>query len=122
MTEKDKPVDKVEFRRLLRLGLGRAILYARDHDITQFRDLILDACLHCYAIDPVCEGTRAAYMLDLIDTFTDKTFFCEAVLKSLPGSGDTWDAVQRFDFAACLAADGNDHAKQMMYAHFEAGP
>lgn len=111
-----------EFRRLLRLGRGRAILYARDHDVSQFRDLILHACLHCYAIDPVCEGTRAAYMLDLLDWMPDKSFYCNEVLKSLPGSGDNWDAAQRFHFAACLAGDGSDVAKQVMYESFEPGP
>ncbi len=35
-----------QFRKSLHLGLGRAFIYARDHDMREYRDVILDACLH----------------------------------------------------------------------------
>jgi hypothetical protein len=117
-----KEIDENEYRRLLHLGLGRAILYAKEHDVRHFRDVILDACLHCYAYDPQCEGTRADYMLELVGLMPDKEFFYGEVLKALPRSGDDWDAAQRFRFAACLAFDGNDLAKRAMYESFEPGP
>jgi hypothetical protein len=44
------------------------------------------------------------------------------VLKALPGSGDDWDAAHRFRFAACMAMDGDDGAKQPTYANFKPGP
>ena len=108
-------MDENEFRHLLRLGLGRAILYAKDHDMQELRNAILDACLHCYAYNPQIEGTRGDYMLELVDLMPDKEFFYGEVLRALPGSGDNWDAVQRFRFAACLAFDGNELAKRAMY-------
>jgi hypothetical protein len=111
-----------EFRRLLQLGLGRAILYAQDHDVSKFRDLILDACLHCYAYDPQIEGTRADYMLELVDLTPEKEFYYNEVLKAVPGSGDDWDAMQRLRFAACLAFDGNERAKRVMYESYQPGP
>src|SRR5262249_804713 len=104
-----------ELRRLLHLGLGRPILYARDHGMYEFRDAILDACLHCHAYDAQIEGTRAGYMLDLLALIPGKEFYYDEVLKALPGSGDDWDAAQRFCFAACLAIDGNEAAKRAMY-------
>ena len=115
-------MDASQFRHLLKLGLGRAILYAKGHDVEAFRNLILDACLHCYAYDPQIEGTRADYMLELVDFMPGKTFYHEQVLNALPGSGDDYDAVQRFRFAACLAFDGDDRAKQAMYQNYKPGP
>jgi hypothetical protein len=115
-------MDEAEFRRLLQFGLGRPILYARDHDVRIFRDVILDACLHCYAYDAQIEGTRASYMLDLLDFVPEKEFYCEAVLNALPGSGDDYDAMQRFHFAACLALDGDERAKRLMYESYKPGP
>ncbi len=118
----DAAMDESQFRHLLKLGLGRAILYAKDHGVQGFRNLILDACLHCYAYDPQQEGTRADYMLELVDLTPGKEFYHEAVLKALPRSGDDWDALQRFRFAACLAFDGDDRAKQAMYQNYRPGP
>jgi hypothetical protein len=115
-------MDREQFRTWLRMGLGRAILYARDHDVRESRDLILDACLHCHAYDPQTEGTRAGFMLELLDLIPEKDFYYDAVLKALPGSGDDWDAAQRFRFAACLAMDGNERAKHAMYESFAPGP
>ena len=115
-------MDENQFRHLLKLGLGRAILYARDHDVQDFRKLILDACLHCYAYDPQIEGTRASYMLDLLDLMPDKEFYYDKVLNALSASGDNYDAVQRFHLAACLALEGNERAKRLMYGSYNPGP
>lgn len=111
-----------EFGRVMRLGLGRAIVHAREHDVTRYRELILDACLHCYAYDLPSEGTRAAYMLDLLAFTPYKELCSEAVLESLPGSGDDPDALQRFRFAALLALDGDARAKRLMYGAYHPGP
>ena len=73
-------------------------------------------------VDPQIEGTRASYMLDLLDVVPDKQSYYEAVLSSLAKSGDDWDAVQRFHFAACLALDGNEQAKRAMYDSYDPGP
>lgn len=118
----DGKMDEGRFRSLLHLGLGRPVLYAREHDVDRFRDVILDACLHCYAYDPQIEGTRADYMLELVALTPNKDFYYDGVLKVLPGSGDDWDAEQRFRIAACLAMDGNDRAKRVMYESFSPGP
>jgi hypothetical protein len=115
-------VNKNDLRKALHLGLGRAILYAQHHDMREFRDVILDACLHCHAYDIQIEGTRASYMHDLVGFLPDKDFYHAEVLKSLAEGGDDWDASQRFHFAACLAFDGNEAARQAMYDHYNPGP
>jgi hypothetical protein len=115
-------MDQSEFRRWVQSGFGRTILYAREHDVEEFRDLILDACLHCYAYDAQIEGTRADYMLELVALTREKEFYHDEVLKALPGSGDDHDAEQRFRFAACVAFDGNERAKRVMYESYQPGP
>ena len=115
-------MDRDGFSRALHQGLGRAVLYARNHDVSDFRDVILDGCLHCHVFDPQSEGIRAAYMLDLLEGLADKQFCCEEVLKSLPACGDDWDAVHRFYFAACLAREGFAGAKRAMYESYRPGP
>lgn len=111
-----------EFREALWAGLGRAMIYARDHDMRPFREVILDACLHCHANDPQCEGTRAGFMLELVEQLPDSHFYCDQVLESLPNGGDDWDTVQRFHFATYMAMDGDVRAKQAVYANFRPGP
>ena len=111
-----------QFREILHLGLGRAILYAHDHDMRQYRDVILDACLHCYSYDVQMEGTRADYMYELVGRLPDKAFYCDAVLNALAGSGDDNDAVQRFRFALRLSRDGHERAKRMMRESYNPGP
>lgn len=119
--EYDAGMDGNQFQAWLRLGLGRAILYAQDHDVRDFRGLIVDACLHCYAYDPQIEGTRADYMLELVDLTPDKKFYYDNVLRALTESGDNWDTVQRFRFAACLGMEGNQGANRAMYQNFSPG-
>jgi hypothetical protein len=114
-------MDEAELRRLLRLGLGRAILYAQTHDMREFSEVILDACLHCFSYDVQCEGTRASYMYDLAACLPDKDFYRDKVLESLKGSGDDYDAAQRFHFAACMADDGSEQAKRAMYEAYDPG-
>ncbi len=115
-------MDESQFRHLLRLGLGRAILYVRDHDARAFQSLILDACLHCFAYAPQIEGTRADYMLQLAGFMPEKEFYHQQVLSALPGSGDDFDAMQRFGFAASLAFEGSGRAKEAMYQNYKPGP
>ena len=111
-----------EFREAVRSGLGRAILYARENDVSVFRDIILDACLHCYSADAQSEGTRAPYMLELVNLTPDRESYCGEVLKALHDSGDDWDAVQRFRFASYMAMDGDNRARRAMYENFHPGP
>ncbi len=104
------------------MGLGRAILYARDHDVSEFRDVILDACLHCYSYDVQFEGTRADYMYELVGLLPHKAFYHDAILTSLAQVGDDRDAVQRFRFAACMANEGDENAKRTMRNQYNPGP
>ncbi|MEO8027728.1 MAG: hypothetical protein ABI823_14695 [Bryobacteraceae bacterium] len=90
--------------------------------MTEFRDVILDACLHCYSYDVQFEGTRGSYMYELVERLPDKEFYFDQVLQSLRNDGDDWDVAQRFHFAACMASDNREGAKRAMYDAFDPGP
>ena len=111
-----------QFRENLHLGLGRALIYARDHDMREYRDVILDACLHCYSYDAQIEGTRADYMYELVELLADKAYYHDTVLNSLATAGDDRNAVQRFRFASCMSMDGDEHAKRVMRDSYNPGP
>lgn len=115
-------VTKEEFQTALQSGLGRARQFARTGDVQPFRDAILDACLHCYAVDLQCEGTRAGYMLELIELCPDRQFFRTAILESLTRSDDDWNAVQRFRMAIYMAMDGDAEARRLAYDNYNPGP
>lgn len=117
-----KTMNEGDFREAVRNGLGSAILYARENDVRAFRDIILDACLHCYSADVQFEGTRAPHMYELVNLTPDRDFYCGEVLQALHGCGDDWDAVQRFRFASYMAMDGDDRARRAMYENFNPGP
>ena len=114
-------MDATEFQRLLRNGLGRAILYVRDHDVREFRDIILNACLHSPAYDVQLEGSRAAYMHELVALLPDRDFFQSEVVRALAHGGDDQDAFYRLEFAAHLASERDD-VKRTMYEAFGPGP
>lgn len=111
-----------EFRRLTHSGHGRAVVYAAEHDVECFRDIIVDLCLHCRAYDPMFDGTHAAYALTLLDQIPAREDYYKLVLEALPESGDDYDAVHRFHIAVCLAMEGDTDAKRAVYDHYNPGP
>jgi hypothetical protein len=103
-----------EFKNVIALGLGRAVLHLLDRDVHPFREVILDACLHNKAYDPQVEGSRAAYMLEAMRASGEPAFYADAVIRSLVEEADGWDTSQRFQIAKLLAQDGNESARQAM--------
>jgi hypothetical protein len=113
-------VEAHEFRRILGIGLGRAILFLQQHDASPYRDAILQACLHSTAYDPQVEGSRAAYMFDIISLTGEEPFYREQILAALSHSepSDSWDENQLFHFARLFAQGGDAQARQVMYDKF----
>jgi hypothetical protein len=108
-----------EYRKVLWQGLGRGVLLARTHPhMSEYRDVILDACLHCRVYDFMFEGTRSEYMLNVIAELPDRKDFERAVIESLAEPGGGRDKLQRHWFARALALDGNAEALSAMYRQF----
>ena len=93
-----------DFIKMLEIGLGRAVIYAQQHDMSQYRDVILDACLHCQSANPQMEGVRAAYMFMVINETPDVAWYREQVLIGLAAltDDDGYDVAQRYNLVGLL--------------------
>lgn len=110
------------FRRVLAAGLGRAILYLRDHDDTPYRDVILYACTHGLQYDRQSEGARSKYLLELIECTDAQQWYHDQILAALartPADPEL-DADQLFAFAWQYAEEGDVTAREALYATFAA--
>jgi hypothetical protein len=65
-----RSMNEKAFQELLQSGLGRAIIYARGHDMISggydlrpFPHVVLDACRRCYSLDVQSEGPPGAFAL-----------------------------------------------------------
>ncbi|MBI2690026.1 MAG: hypothetical protein HYX27_27285 [Acidobacteria bacterium] len=111
-----------EFQRLLNTGRGKAVQYALAHDVSDFRDIILDMCLHNRAHDLTFDGTRAAYFYNFLNLLPDREFYFDRILEGLAEVHDNGDGWHRFTLAGCLAQDGNKRARELLYQHYRPGP
>jgi hypothetical protein len=59
-------IDRSEFRRWVRNGLGRAVLYLQQNDPAPYIDVIVDACLQNRVYDEQVNGRRGHYLWELI--------------------------------------------------------
>ncbi len=111
-----------EFRRILAAGLGRAILYLRDHDDTPYRDVILYACTHGLQFDRQSEGARSKYLLELIGCTDAQEWYHDQILIALTRTqtDPDLDADQLFAFVWQYAEEGDATARAALYVAFAA--
>ena len=111
-------VDIAEFKRLLRIGHGRAIMFLWDtEDDTSYRDAILEACIHTQAVDPTVD-TRGNYMRDAIIATGNPEWYepqIIAALLSLSDSANEYDVQQLYHLVWLLTFDGNTQAREAIY-------
>jgi hypothetical protein len=115
-------LEVAEFKRILDIGLGRAILYLQTHDAAPHREVILNACLHNTAFEPLTEGTRARYLYDVIHLTDEVPFYRKQLLKALMHSSPTrhnWDGQHLFDFATLFALKGDKGAHRAITERFD---
>jgi hypothetical protein len=112
-------LDVAEFERILRIGLGRAVLHLQNHDSAPYRDVILHACLYHTSYDPQVEIIRALYLFDVISLTNERAFYVEQILKRLLkiSPDENPDHIRHiFQMAERLAGRGNKKARRLMYA------
>ena len=111
-----------EFKRILEIGLGRAIRFLHTNDAAPYRDVILDACLHDTRYDPQAESHRRTYLFDAITLIGSPKFFRSPILQSLKNAPDpnTHDALQLYGLATRFAEQGDPEVRQLVYDHFVA--
>ena len=111
-------VQASELERILRIGLGRAILFLRSNDARPYRDAILSACVHCSTYDHQSEGSRVQYLRDIIRETKEEVLYRTEITSALPASSHDDDMEQLFDLALAFAKEGDERARRAMYAKF----
>ncbi|HZO26892.1 MAG TPA: hypothetical protein VFH48_12995 [Chloroflexota bacterium] len=108
-----------EFERVLGLGLGRAILFLRQHDARPYRDIILNACVHWTGYDQQVEGTRTPYLMTVLDETGQIESYVESILAAFRSTTDRRDQQQLIRLASELAQDGYAEARVALYERFD---
>lgn len=110
-------------------GHGRPLLFLRNNPSTQYRDIILDACLHNRGLDRQIDGNRAGYMYEFITLFKDMPdeweFYRRQILDALAAldfDSDDYDIEQVYGLGFRLADDGDQTARTALYDKFTATP
>lgn len=109
-----------QFKESLLRGQGRCIK-AVQSDPDKYYSTVLWACSHEIAFDPQCEGTRAWFVYQLIDCYSDKRPFMEAAVasirKSKPNVG--WKILYLAELLLYFASDGDRVAEQALWSKYE---
>jgi hypothetical protein len=111
-----------EFERIVRIGLGRAIIVLQENDPRRFREAVLHACLHDLRYDHQAEGSRGQYVFDLLQLSDDPAHFRSEVLAALlqMPTENCHDLMQLFELARRFAVEGDSGARAAMYQRFAA--
>lgn len=111
-------MDADEFRRALRLGLGRAIFFLQTHGATAYRDTILAACMENTVFDPQVEPERSPYLMEVLQQTGEEDYYREPILVALQGQNNPDLEDQLFDLASYFAERGSEAAREVMYKTF----
>src|ERR1044072_644132 len=110
---------KLQFKSSIKRGTGEAHLILQKNPNLNFSPEIIKAVLKPLSYDPQSEGSRAAYLWELIALAKQQDKIRTAILNGLANEQeDTWALVQLFDLAAYFAKQGDKTARQAIYARF----
>ena len=112
-------METAEFRRILHNGLGRALLYLRDHDAAPHREAILHARLHNTVFDRQVNGSNAEYIFEAIGLTGEATLYRDRLLEALRQPADEHHLRQICDLLRCFAQQGDRIARQALYDAFD---
>lgn len=104
-----------EFSGYLAKGLGRAHLVLEQSADASLGDALLAACLTNPAFDKQVEGSRAAYLIELVRLADETDRLATSLTDLLNGSPDDHDIEQRFELAGLLARDGVPGMREALY-------
>jgi len=115
------PLTSDTFADALRKGLGRAVLHVRDHGDADVEEQLLEAVTRNLAYDPQSEGTRGAWLIDLLDLLPDASRYLAASIAvytraCATSAGDPWDVAHLAQLLRLLAERGNTAAGKALRA------
>jgi hypothetical protein len=111
-------LDKSEFERALKIGLGRALLYVKEHPNVPCRDIILDVCLHTSVYDGQIEGSREVYLYEVLQSTNDYAWYRQRILAAFSGPPglEGSDYSHLFALVLYMAKRGDQEARDRIYA------
>jgi hypothetical protein len=115
-------MNKRTFRRALRYGFGRAILHLQQHDAAQYRDDIVDGCLHDWTGLPNHHYRRADYMFEIVSLTGERDYYRDHILKAVGSASDDLDGHHVFELARLLADAGDEAARDALDRAWERMP
>lgn len=80
---KSRKLNKREFARAIRHGLGSALLHVKDYGDAGVENILLDACLTDYVYDAQSNCPRAEWLAQLIDLSGRRERYAEAIRSAL---------------------------------------
>jgi hypothetical protein len=115
------PLTEPQFRSALAKGLGRAKLHVQQFGSDGMAKAILDACLTCGVHDPQSEGTRGAWLYEIIMLMGDLDRYRRPILEALaaatPATASEATAMQLATLA-CNSEAGSAEARQAIFDRF----
>ncbi|MGE3726199.1 MAG: hypothetical protein AB7I41_11655 [Candidatus Sericytochromatia bacterium] len=114
-------LSKTEGERFLPLGLGRVYLYVQQTQGQGLDEALKAAILNDTAYDTQSEGSRAPWLMALINLTAEPNRFYQVALNALreKPSGETWLNLQWCRMAMQMARQGILGAREALYAKFE---
>lgn len=112
-------MNKLQFEKALRLGLGRAYLHVREHGDDGLQDIILRYCSNDPRYDQQCEDNRAAWFLSVADLCGDPVFYYQKIIQALLDQKSDDNLSQLYALCLMLAQRGNSQAEQAIYKKFD---
>ena len=113
-------LDQTEFRRLVRHGLGRAVLHLQQNDSAPYIDIILDACRTNDVYDRQVNGDRTDYLMDLVTSASAEKMALDHLITEFSSTQEVPHWV--LDLVARFAATGHSDACPFLYAALERDP
>ena len=114
-------MNKKELKEDLRRGLGSAVLFLENaEDLSEYKEIVLWACLHYTGYDWISEGSRAPYLYYAVSLCKDDAYFEKAISEKFSAGRNR---LATFDQLAALleqfAENGSESARETLYAGYE---
>ncbi len=108
-----EPLSRHEFATALRKGQGRALRHIVHYGIGDYKDLVLEACLHNQNYDSQIDPCRAPWLFSMFRNTAFHREFREAIFSNLEKSS-SWDLIQLCDFLREMAEAGDVLAREKL--------
>ena len=112
-------MNKDKFEKSFRLGLGRAYLHVKEHGDDGLQGVILSYCLENPCYDPQCEGSRAEWLMSVINLCSEPNYYTNKIIQELGKTKDDWNISQLYDLCFIIAKQGNKQARKAIYDCFD---